>query len=335
MQIDLDPSNKEFRRFRRKLVAFGYGLSALVAAVFAAGWWHYGSEIKIENSGDYMGAAISSLALIWLLIGIYLQGYEISLQTKEMSESKQELARQAEALVEQIELIKEQAKVVASQVELSKASTSHAMYQNLLADLSREIRSGTTMLIAYDSEQHVTRLEESRKSGNLKEYVDTFYLELLGIGAYDLVHYIERISIAQAVDDTSTAEEWRISDTKRLSYALCVAVVKNLRSIARFTRDVELLELQSFQRFDFLEHVLASLSSLRYVSLIWSRLDLPMEEMSKKLRSYVPEVDEMMPKYISRIEDYPDWEAEPVLANLRRCNGLLGVWESDDYVEIR
>lgn len=303
-------NDSDFRSFRRRIVIVGYGVSTVIVGTFVAGWVLYGSEIKTENIGDYIGAAASSLALVWLLIGIYLQGYEISLQTRELSASKLELARQAEALAEQVSLIKEQSRFIGTQVELSKVPTAQSLYNNLLVDLAREVRSATDFMVAFDSEEHLEPLNDLRNSGNLHEYVNYFYLNLLGVPKYDLIHYIE------------CANE---SDAKRLSFHFMIGLTRNLRSIARFDNSIALLGLELHQTYDFLEVVLSTVCNLRYISDAWVDSNYPLDQLWSRLAPFEHELNPCIERYLARVTEYPDWEKWPELSELANAPALHAI----------
>lgn len=313
-------NNIEFSKYRKRVLRTAYLTSLIFLLLFVGFGVGFEKEIGIQNFGDYISGAMSIIAIIWVLIGIHLQGYEISLQTKEMSDSKLELAKQAEAL-------ENQAKIATSQMEVFKVSSIRAIHENLILDLSNEIFLGLQGIQAYDSEGHIEHLERLRLSGNRIEYVNSFYLELLGMhGSYDLIYYIDCI-ISDPMTTNNVDAEWKVSDTKRMSRDLIVLLIRNLHSINRYYEQIDSLELNKYNTHDFLYYVVSSLVAVLDLSRIWQKKELDRNEISELIKPYSRVIDNNLALFTSRVTDYSDHKHWNILEIVKEKTSILSCWE--------
>lgn len=315
-------NNLDFTKYRRRVLRVAYLTSLTFLLLFIAFGVGFGMEIGIQNFGDYISGAMSTIAIIWVLIGIHLQGYEISLQTQEMSDSKLELAKQAEALVIQT-------KIATSQVEVFKVSCLQAIFENLILNLSNEIFLGLQGMFVHDSEGHIEHLNNIRISGNRVEYVNSFYLELLGMhGSYDLIHYI-----ASVIPDQMTAknvdQEWKVSDTKRMSRSLIILLIRNLNSISLYYEQIDSLELNKYNTHDFLYYVVSSVVAVIDISQIWLKKELNRNEISEIIKPYSRVIDKNLTLFTSRVTDYSDNTNWKILEIVKEKTSILSCWEHE------
>ncbi len=104
------PEQMEQKLLRQKRLMTLAGLVVTIAWAGMGLWllWHVGfpDGLRLNDIGDFLSGVVAPLAFIWLVIGYFQQGAELSLnsrslalQVKEMQESVRQQSEQAAAMV--------------------------------------------------------------------------------------------------------------------------------------------------------------------------------------------------------------------------------------------
>lgn len=104
-------------RLRTKLGLTFTGLWVLFWLVYIVKDFNSFLGMSLNEMGDFIAGISSALALVWLVIGYYQQGEELSNNTEALKEHDISLKKQAESLRELALATKAQAEITAKQVE--------------------------------------------------------------------------------------------------------------------------------------------------------------------------------------------------------------------------
>ena len=109
----------------RKLTTIGTIISFLWIAAF--GWllvseWGLAAEMNPNEWGDFLAGLTAPLALIWLVIGYFLQGKELRVNTEALRAQQEELRRQVEETAQLVATSARQASATEAALELSTSA---------------------------------------------------------------------------------------------------------------------------------------------------------------------------------------------------------------------
>ena len=147
----------------------------VVAVILIIGLWYLNYYFMVDKAdrgtfGDMFGsvnAIFSGLAFAGIIITIYLQGNELSLQRKELVETREVLKRTAEAQEESEKAMIRQAENLKISAKLSALNTLVDHYSKMLDSPQR--RKNSTKSFAYFSENLDICIKEIERINELKD----------------------------------------------------------------------------------------------------------------------------------------------------------------------
>lgn len=106
MATDSKSQNSDSRLSKRTKTLTIIGIFLTIVTFVIAGWWwteKYAPELAINELGDFIGGFAAAIAVIWLVLGYYIQSAALSIQSQELKENTTAQKDQTTALNEQAE----------------------------------------------------------------------------------------------------------------------------------------------------------------------------------------------------------------------------------------
>lgn len=119
----------------KKLTKIGFALTAVWLIIFGIilrNSWPDAVEMGLNEWGDFLAGLTAPLALLWLVIGYFLQSEELSLNTKALKAQQEELRRQVEETALLAKNSDRQAQAAERAVELSTQERKAHEHDDLL-----------------------------------------------------------------------------------------------------------------------------------------------------------------------------------------------------------
>lgn len=124
----------------------GYALTAVWLAFIVSyfGWnWSHVRGLPANEMGDFLAGAAAPLAFLWLVVAVFLQKEELSLQRAELQQSRLALHRQADETAALVKQNMEAVRIAQRSLELQMRQIAEVRSDNLiqiLAELVQDIR---------------------------------------------------------------------------------------------------------------------------------------------------------------------------------------------------
>jgi len=152
----------------RKLTTVGFVLSALWLGAFGVillNKWADAENMGLNEWGDFLAGLTAPLALMWVVIGYFLQGKELRINTEALKAQQEELRRQVEETAILAQSSDRQAAAAEQAVDLSRRDRARSeredwIRRRIKLKLTQGINSaqGSSRIVLQNVGEHVSHL---------------------------------------------------------------------------------------------------------------------------------------------------------------------------------